>query len=475
MAAHFDRTFTHGPLRAAVWKIAWPTMLVNLAGGLQGIVDHVMVGRFVGFHANAAIGVGWQIFAVFIVFVTALYGGVGVLVARFAGAGEPEKVHRVFTQALAASAVLALGVFAPVGWFLAPRLLALVHAAPEVRAEALPYLRTLYLYNAGLVLFFLLASALRAAGDARTPMRLSVLMTSINLGLTVVLVRGWGPIPALGTRGAALSTVAAGAIAAALAFRLLFAGRLAVRFSGISALVPDAEVWRQILRFGLPVGLQSIALHVAGVVLVGFVGSLAQSAAAQAAYSVAYSQIFLLTNLVSVSLLSAVATVAGQNLGARRPDRAARTPWSALAIGLALNLPMALAFFLFPRLLLGLFGLQDPRVLLLGSELLRILSVASAFLTAAYVYSGALQGAGDTRGALGITLLSQLAVPIGLCALLAATSGLTARAIWLAIALGHLARCALAVRRFRRGRWRQIRVDLGENSSAGGKSSGIVL
>ncbi len=482
MTAEFDRTLTHGPLHAAVWRIAWPTMLLNLAGGLQGIVDHVTVGRFVGFHANAAIGVGWQIFAVFIVFVTALYGGVGVLVARLAGAGEAEKVHRVFSQALAATLVLAVGVFAPVGWMLAPRLLELVHAAPEVRAEALPYLRTLYVYNAGLTLFLLLASALRAAGDARTPMRLSLLMTAINVTLTVVLVRGWGPIPAFGARGAALSTVAAGAIVAALAFHLLFARRLVVRFAGVSALVPDAKVLRQIFRFGLPMGLQSIALHVAGVVLVGFVGSLDASAEAQAAYSVAYSQIFLLLNLVSVSLLSAVATVAGQSLGAGRAERAADTPWAALAVGLALNLPLAFAFLVFPRAFLGLFGLEDPQVLLLGSELLRILSVASGFSTAAYVYIGALQGTGDTRGALGITLVSQLAVPIGLCALLGETSGLTARGIWLAIALGHLARCALSIRRFRRGRWREIRVDVGQDpgsrspdSSPLGKPSGNVL
>ena len=74
-----------GPLSQAVWKLAWPTVLPNVIGGLQGIVDHAMVGHFVGFTGNAAIGVSWQIFLVVIVFISSLFTGMGVLVARFAG------------------------------------------------------------------------------------------------------------------------------------------------------------------------------------------------------------------------------------------------------------------------------------------------------------------------------------------------------------------------------------------------------
>ncbi len=95
----YDRSIVEGPLRPAVWKIAWPTMLTNIIGGLQGIVDHVLVGHLVGFTANAAIGVSWQIFLVVIVFISSLFTGMSVLVARFAGAGEEEKVDRTVYQA----------------------------------------------------------------------------------------------------------------------------------------------------------------------------------------------------------------------------------------------------------------------------------------------------------------------------------------------------------------------------------------
>src|SRR2546423_5884878 len=97
--SRYDRSIIEGPLPAAVWKIAWPTMLTNVIGGLQGMVDHVLVGNLLGFKANAAICVSWQIFLVVIVFISSLFTGMSALVARFAGAGDEEKGNRTVFQA----------------------------------------------------------------------------------------------------------------------------------------------------------------------------------------------------------------------------------------------------------------------------------------------------------------------------------------------------------------------------------------
>src|SRR5688572_7677389 len=94
----YDRSIVEGPLRSAVWKIAWPSMLTNIIGGLQGIIDHVLVGHLVGFNGNAAIGAAFQIFIVVIAFIMSIFSGMSVLVARFAGAGEVEKVDRTIYQ-----------------------------------------------------------------------------------------------------------------------------------------------------------------------------------------------------------------------------------------------------------------------------------------------------------------------------------------------------------------------------------------
>ena len=127
-AKTFDRSIVEGPIPRAVWKLAWPTMLQNAIGGLQGIVDHAMVGHYVGFTGNAAIGISWQIFLVVMVFIGSLFTGMGVLVARFAGANSPEKVNRTVYQAFLTAAALSVGALAPVGYFLAPPLLELVNA-----------------------------------------------------------------------------------------------------------------------------------------------------------------------------------------------------------------------------------------------------------------------------------------------------------------------------------------------------------
>jgi len=117
---HFDRSIVEGPITRAVWKLAWPTMLQNVIGGLQGIIDHVMVGHYVGFVGNAAIGVSLQIFLVVVVFVSSLYMGMGVLVARFTGANEPDKVNRTVYQAFLTSIVLACVILAPLGYWVSP-------------------------------------------------------------------------------------------------------------------------------------------------------------------------------------------------------------------------------------------------------------------------------------------------------------------------------------------------------------------
>src|SRR5918997_1005986 len=211
----YDRSLVEGPLGPAVWKIAWPTMLTNAVGGLQGIVDHALVGHLVGFEANAAIGVAWQIIIVVIVFISSVFTGMSVLVARFAGAGEEEKVDRVIYQAFLTALLISLGVMAPVGYFASPALLDLVNAAPGVKAEALPFLRIMFLFSGGLFVFFMLSTARRSAGDARTPMILGVVMTVLNLVLNVVLIRGLGPVPSFGTAGSAMGTVVASWLVAA--------------------------------------------------------------------------------------------------------------------------------------------------------------------------------------------------------------------------------------------------------------------
>ncbi len=457
-AHKYNRAIVEGPLLGAVWHIAWPTMLQNMIGGLQGMIDHAMVGHYVGYTGNAAIGVSWQIFLVVIVFISSLFTGMSVLVARFAGAGDSDKVDRTVYQAFITAAALSLGVLAPLGFFLTPVLLDLVNAAPEVQREALPYLRIMFLYSFGLLIFFMLGGALRSAGDARTPMRLGVAMTVLNIGFNVVLIRGLGPIPAMGTAGAATGTVLAAAIVAFYAIWKLHRRDWVVGFPLGGPYRPEWAIIRALFRFGLPTGIQGIAMNVGGVFMLAFIGSLAQSAASQAAFAVAYGQLFSLITWTSVGLMGAAATVAGQNLGAGHPERAIEGVRLSARIGLYCALVIGVLFMLIPRQLLAVFGLHDQVVVEIGTVLLRVLSLSGFFITVALTYTGGLQGTGDTKSPLYISIVSQIVVPLGICFAIQQFGTLDPLDIWLAILLGHVTRCGLSVLRFNQGRWRNIAV-----------------
>ena len=435
-------------------------MAANAFGGAVGWVDHILVGNLIGYQANAAIGVSWQIFLVIIAFISSLFTGMSVLIARFAGAGEPDKVDRVVYQAFLTAIGLSIGILAPVGYFAAPLLLDLVNAAPDVQTQALPFLRIMFVFSSGMMMFFMLGGALRSAGDARTPMLLGFTMTGLNLGLNIILIRGLGPIPAFGTRGSAMGTCMTGGLIAIYALRKLWTGGWVVAFPRPLSLKPDWSIIRELFRFGLPTGFQGIAMNIGGVLMLSFIGSVAQGAAAQAAFSVSYGELFSLITWTSVGLMGASAAVAGQNLGAGHPERSTQAVHLAARYGLSVAVFVGLFFLFFPRQLLGVFGMHDPVVVAIGVQLLHVLSISGLFISAALAYTGGLQGTGDTKSPLYISIVSQILVPLGICFVIQETARLDPIDIWIAILAGHVARCVLSMLRFRQGRWRDIKVSI---------------
>ena len=436
-------------------------MLQNVIGGAQGMIDHALVGNLVGFRGNAAVGVSWQIFIAIIVFVSSVFTGMSVLIARFAGAGEPEKVDRVVYQAFLTGIGLCVLVLAPVGYFAAPFLLDVVNAAPEVKEEALPFLRIMFVFGSGMMVFFMLGGALRSAGDARTPMWLGIVLTVLNLVLNIVFIAGLGPIPAYGTSGAAIGTVIAGGIVAVYSIWRLWSGKWVVAFPrSRRELAPDWPIIRALFRFGLPAGFQGIAMNIGVVLMLAFIGALAHSAAAQAAYAVIYTQLFSLISWTAYGLMGAAAAVAGQSLGAKKPDRAEAAVDLSAKMGVVTAAVVGAAFLFFPRQLLALFGMHEPVVIEIGSQLMRVLSLSGIFLVAALTYTGGLQGTGDTKSPMYISIVSQIFVPLGICFVIQQTSRLDAIDIWVAILVGHFVRCVLSYWRFKQGQWRTIAVDI---------------
>ena len=456
----FDRSITEGPLSRAVWKIAWPTMLTNVIAGMQNLVDQIMVGNLVGYKANAAIGVSNQIFILVIVFISSLFIGMSVMVARFAGAHNPDKVNRTVYQAFLAAVFIAVFIMAPVGYFASPYLLDLISGDAGVKEQALPFLRISFAFSIGLLIYFMTSGALRAAGDAKTGMRMGVAMTLLNLVLNVVLIRGLGPIPAFGTAGSAMGTAIATGLVGMYAIYSLWSGRWIVGFPRGIGWGPDWSVIRSLFKFGLPSGIQGVMGNVGGFLMFGFMGSLLDGAAAQAAYAVCYGQLFSLIVWGSNGLMGATSAVVGQNLGAGYPDRAYSAVRTAASFGLTGSVILGFIFFFFPHQLLAIFGMSDPAAVEIGTQLLTVLAFSGLFISVALTYTGGLQGSGDTKSPLYISIISQVIIPLGICFVIKNVSTLQPIHIWLAVLAGHVTRCTLSVTRFLQGKWRSIKVDI---------------
>lgn len=456
----FDLELVSGSVMRSLWKLAWPAVALHLVNGLHGFVDHVLVGYFLGYESNAAIGVAWQLFLVMMVFVASLFHGTSVLVARYAGRQDREAIARIVYHTFLAMVYIFLFVAIPMGYFAAPHLLPVVNAAPEVQAQALPYLRVLFSFSGFLFIMIMLTNALQAAGDPRTPLKLGILATTLNIVITTVFITGPGPVPQLGILAPALGTTLAPLVSILILFVLMARGAVIIPWPREFPLVPDFALLRVVARIGIPAGLQGVLLNVGGVLLLRFVGSLENSAAAQAAYTICYSQLFSFVTWGSFGLRAAAAALMGQNIGAEKLERGRSGVYRAGLLAAAWAAMLGVLFWTIPEALLGLFSIRDATVLELGSSLLRYLTFSGIFLATTMAFTGGLQGAGDTKSPMLIAFASQIFVLLGFCAIMDALGRLTAEALWFAILLSHSSRFVLTYWAFQRGKWANIRIEI---------------
>jgi len=459
----FDREIVSGSVIKSVWKLAWPMTLLNLVNGLHGMVDHLLVGNFVPSHsnaANAAIGVSWQVFLVVVVFISSLFQGMNVLVARHAGRQDRDAMSRIAYQVFVTSVLLLVCVMGPLGYVFAPQLLRFVNAEDEVFRLALPYIRILFVCGAPLFMMFMVTGALQASGEPKTPLKLGLLTTVLHVLISVTLVTGVGPFPKLGLIGAAIGTCTAPLVSVLVALSLIARGKTILQPPKRLTLPEPGVLW-MVAKIGVPTGFQALLLNLGGAMLVRFIGSLEHSGAAQAAYSIGYLQLFAIIMWVAFGLRVAASTVIGQNIGAGDAERGKRGVYVAAAMGVVWAALVGGLYTLYPATFLGLFGATDPQLLVYGEALLRVLAVSGLFLVATLAFTGGLQGAGETKKPMYIAFITQILILLGICYAWQAAGLLTVERIWHAILISHASRFAITYAVFLRGRWKSIVLDIG--------------
>ena len=403
---------TTGALSPKLFDLAWPLVLGNLLQTLYNLADMFWVGR-VSTEAVAAVSLMFPLSWLFVSTAMGLTAATIALVSQHVGAGNDRTADAVVAQTVLLATVVSLAL-AAVGFATRHWLLYWIGARDAVFVEALAYIEVIFLTLPLTFLFFAFRSSLQGAGDTRTAMWLVGISAGLNIVIDPVFILGWGPVPALGTQGAAIATFIARFVATAVGVWILLRGDWGVKLY-LRDLRPDPAILKKLIGIGYPATLDGWARSFAAVVMAALVARFGP--AATAAYGIGV-RLMSVSWSVAGAVGQATATGVGQNLGAGAPDRAAAVTRVA-TIGTMVLLGVAGgAVWLFPATAMRVF-IDDPATVAEGVLFLRIIALSWAFFGGLMVIQGAFRGAGHTKVALVLSLLSRWVVRIPLAALLA--------------------------------------------------------
>ncbi|MHB9026796.1 MAG: MATE family efflux transporter [Armatimonadota bacterium] len=442
------RDLTTGSIPRHLIAFFWPMLAGNLLQSAHSLINAFWVGKFLGTTAMAAIMTSFPVVFVLIAVAGGLTMASNILVSQYVGAGNLSQVRRVVQN----STILVIGLsilFTILGEFVALPLLRLTHTPPDVLPMAYDYLRVLMLTMPSAFAFFLFSSMLRGAGDSATPVRYMSISIILTVILDPILMFGWLGLPRLGLPGTAVANIIAQfAAVIMLLMHLKRQGNIVMpQWQGLKL---DWEISRQTFVLGGPSALQQAIVSIGAVTMVGFINRFGENAAAAFGAAMRIDQFAFLP---AMSMGAAVASLAGQNIGARRFGRVRQVFGWGVLISCGLTLIVTLAAILIPGLLLRLF-LNDTQVIAIGVEYLRIIGVGYLFLAVYFTCIGVINGAGHTFIPTVITVVGLWLIRIPLAANLPAHVG-GVRGIWYAMAISFAVSMTLGLIYYFSGYWRR--------------------
>ena len=443
--------FTVGNLNRAIFLLAIPMVLEMVLESLFAVVDVFWVARL-GSDAVATVGLTESMASMIFAIAMGLSLSTTAMVARRVGEKDPEAAAVAGVQAI----LLGIGVSLLIGLpclILAPRLLRLMGGSASIVANGSGYAR-IYLGGAGVIMLLFLNNAIfRGAGDAAIAMRLLWVSNVINLALDPCLIFGLGPFPKLGVTGAALATFTGRGIGVLYQFYRLLKGTERIRVLARQIRL-DLEVMLRLVRVSLTGILQFAIAHVSWIGLVRIISLF--GSAALAGYTVAI-RIVIFAILPSWGLSNAAATLVGQNLGARQPERAEKSVWLTGVYNMIFLGSIGIVFITWTEPIIRLFT-HDPAVVPLAASCLRILSYGNICYAFGMVMLQAFNGAGDTRTPTIVNFFGYWLLEIPVAYVLAVPMGLRSKGAFLSILIAESAIAAVSAVLFRRGKWKEQRI-----------------
>jgi len=443
--------FTTGNLNRAIVLLAIPMVLEMVLESLFAVVDVFWVGRL-GPDAVATVGLTESLLSLVFAVGLGLSLSTTAMVARRIGEKDPQGAAVAGVQAIILGLVTSLLVGIPCLIF-APELLRLMGATPEIVAVGSGYARIALGGSGAILLLFLNNAIFRGAGDAAIAMRLLWVSNIINLILDPCLIFGWGPFPKLGVTGAALATFTGRSIGVLYQFYRLLKGTERLRIMR-QQLRADFGVLFRLLRVSLTGILQFAIAHTSWIGLVRIVSIF--GAAALAGYTIAI-RIVIFVILPSWGLSNAAATLVGQNLGAKQPERAEKSVWRTGLYNMIFLGAVGLFFILFAEQVVRLFT-QDPVVLPLAASALRIFSYGNIGYAYAMVMLQAFNGAGDTVTPTIVNFFAFWMLELPLAYVLALHTKLQSYGAYWAVVIAEASMAAVSIVLFKRGKWKKQKI-----------------
>lgn len=434
-----------------VWALAWPAILTNLLQSAVGFAGGTIVSRELGTAAIAATGVGGRIFFVQQVLLMAVTTGTMALVARAWGGNNRAEAERVTRTSLWLCSGLALLLAVPCALF-ARELVALSSLwgldGPTTELGA-TYVRWVSLSTLPFGVSMAIATALRAAGDTRTPLLISIAGAALTVFALWVLVMGGFGVPSMGVAGAAAAIAVGAAVGAAISLALWRADKLVVR-SRPGGNDFDAARIRRLMRVGVPTGAEGFSFQVGFIVFIGIIARYGNEA--NAAYQLGVN-VLAFSFLVGQAFSIAASTLVGQHLGAGDDPGAERSGWRAMALAIGVMVVFGAAIVAFAEPVAG-FMSRDPEVVRLTVVFIWVLGSVQALMAIEFTLGGALRGAGDTIFPF-VTVLGGLTFGRLAFAALFMWLGKGIEWIYAALIADYIIKGVLFVARFRSGRWKQ--------------------
>jgi putative MATE family efflux protein len=442
-----EQDFTEGKLSRAILLLSIPAVLEMIMESIFVIVDIWFVSKL-GSDAVATVGLTESLITIVYAISLGLATATTSLVSRRIGEKNPEKASRTAYQAILTGIIVSLFIAIP-GALFSGKLLDLMGASNEIVSRMSGYARIMLGGNVVIMLLFIINAIFRSAGDAAIAMRVLWVGNIINIILDPLLIFGIGPFPEMGIEGAAVATTTGRGIAVLYQFWLLFFGKKRIRLS-LQHFGIDFGIIAKLIKISLGSIGQNLIGTSSWIALVRIISVFGSEIVA--GYTIAI-RIVSFTLLPSWGISNAASTLVGQNLGAKKPDRAQKSVMVTGWVNMILLGTVGLVYIIFPRPFISLF-IEDPAVLKSGIECLRIVSVGFIAYGFGMVITNSFNGAGDTTTPLKINIFAYWLIEIPLAWILAIKWGMNENGVFWAIVIAESLMTITAYLIFRRGKWK---------------------